>query len=118
MLTTSTLLRWGDLDETRRRRGRLRELLLILAGAGVAALVATQELAGASKTALIAIVGEGMSHAIGIAAKVFGALAEARVNVRLINQGPSELNIIVGVAPEDYPTALRAIYAAFVTGAQ
>ncbi len=70
------------------------------------------------QVALIAIVGEGMSHAIGIAAKVFGALAEARVNVRLINQGPSELNIIVGVAPEDYPTALRAIYAAFVTGAQ
>ena len=70
------------------------------------------------QVALIAIVGEGMSHAIGIAAKVFGALAEARVNVRLINQGPSELNIIVGVAPEDYPTALRAIYVAFVTGAQ
>ena len=70
------------------------------------------------QVALIAIVGEGMSHAIGIAAKVFGALAEARVNVRLINQGPSELNIMVGVAPEDYPTALRAIYAAFVTGAQ
>ena len=61
------------------------------------------------RIALIAIVGEGMAHAVGIAAKVFAALAGAGVNVRLINQGPSELNIIVGVAPEDYPTAVRAI---------
>jgi aspartate kinase len=45
---------------------------------------------------------------------VFRALADAAVNVRLINQGASELNIIVGVAPEDYPQAVRAIYAAFV----
>jgi len=65
--------------------------------------------------ALIAIVGEGMAHTVGIAAKVFAALAAARVNVRLINQGPSELNIIVGVAPEHYPVAVRAIYAAFVS---
>ena len=56
-----------------------------------------------------------MSKTIGIAAKVFIALRDAKVNVRIINQGPSELNIIVGVAPEDYPTAVRAIYAAFVS---
>lgn len=66
------------------------------------------------KIALVAVVGEGMSHAIGIAAKVFAALAAAEVNVRLINQGASELNIIVGVAPDDYPAAVRAIYGAFV----
>lgn len=66
------------------------------------------------RIALIAIVGEGMAHAVGIAAKVFAALAAAGVNVRLINQGASELNIIVGVAPDDYPAAVRAIYAAFV----
>ena len=64
--------------------------------------------------ALIAIVGEEMARTPGIAAKVFGALAAAGVNVRLINQGASELNIIVGVAPEDYAPALRAIYSAFV----
>ena len=64
--------------------------------------------------ALIAIVGEEMARTPGIAAKVFTALAAVGVNVRLINQGPSELNIIVGVAPEDYPQALRAIYGAFV----
>ncbi|HVZ34290.1 MAG TPA: aspartate kinase [Polyangiaceae bacterium] len=64
--------------------------------------------------ALIAVVGEGMAKTIGIAAKVFAALRDAQVNVRVINQGASELNIIVGVAPEDYERAVRALYAAFV----
>ncbi len=64
--------------------------------------------------ALIAVVGEGMSHTIGIAAKVFIALRDAKCNIRLINQGASELNIIVGVVPEDYERAVRAIYDAFV----
>lgn len=66
------------------------------------------------RIALVAIVGEGMAHTVGIAAKVFGALRDAKVNVRLINQGSSELNIIVGVAPDDYPNAVRALYAVFV----
>lgn len=64
--------------------------------------------------ALIAIVGEEMARTPGIASKVFAALAAAGVNVRLINQGASELNIIVGVAPEDYAVAVRAVYSAFV----
>lgn len=64
--------------------------------------------------ALIAIVGEEMARTPGIAAKVFTALAGAGVNVRLINQGASELNIIVGVTPEDYPQAVRSIYSAFI----
>ena len=64
--------------------------------------------------ALIAVVGEEMARTPGIAAKVFTALAAAGVNVRLINQGASELNIIVGVGPDDYPQAVRAIYGAFV----
>jgi aspartate kinase len=64
--------------------------------------------------ALIAIVGEGMSHTVGIAAKVFIALRDTKVNVRIINQGASELNIIVGVVPEDYERALSALYQAFV----
>ncbi|MDQ3232073.1 MAG: aspartate kinase [Pseudobdellovibrionaceae bacterium] len=64
--------------------------------------------------ALIAVVGEDMAETIGIAAKVFVALRDANVNVRLINQGASELNIIVGVMPEDYEKALRALYAVFV----
>lgn len=64
--------------------------------------------------ALIAVVGEEMSHTVGIAAKVFIALRNARVNIRIINQGASELNIIVGVASEDYEKAVRALYKAFV----
>lgn len=63
--------------------------------------------------AMIAIVGQGMVHRVGIAATVFTALAEAGINIRLINQGSSELNIIVGVANKDYEKALRAIYAKF-----
>ena len=65
--------------------------------------------------ALIATVGEGMSHRIGIAARLFSALANARVNVRVIDQGASEINIIVGVEEGDYKRAVKAIYDAFVT---
>ncbi|MFT3925350.1 MAG: aspartate kinase [Myxococcales bacterium] len=64
--------------------------------------------------ALIAVVGEGMAKTIGIAAKVFAALRDAAVNVRVINQGASELNIIVGVVPDDYEKAVNALYGAFV----
>jgi aspartate kinase len=67
-----------------------------------------------SDLALIALVGEGMSNSIGTAAKLFAALRDAHVNVRVINQGASEFNIIVGVVPDDYETAVRAIYGAFV----
>ena len=64
--------------------------------------------------ALIAIVGRGMIKAKGTAARIFKALAEASVNIRMIDQGSSELNIIVGVEEADYITALRAIYNEFV----
>lgn len=64
--------------------------------------------------ALIATVGRGMAHTPGMAARLFGALAEARVNIRMIDQGSSELNIIVGVEGEVFEDAVRAIYAAFV----
>jgi aspartate kinase len=64
-----------------------------------------------SDLALIAVVGEGMARQVGMAAKVFKALAEAKVNVRIIDQGASELNIIVGVSNADYEKAIRALYA-------
>ena len=64
--------------------------------------------------ALIAIVGRGMVKAKGTAGKVFGALARAGVNVRMIDQGSSELNIIVGVDENDYITAMKYIYDEFV----
>jgi aspartate kinase len=63
--------------------------------------------------ALIATVGEGMAYHPGIAAKLFTALAEDGINVRVIDQGSSEINIIVGVEAKDYENAVRAIYRAF-----
>ncbi|HIS85026.1 MAG TPA: aspartate kinase [Candidatus Faecivicinus avistercoris] len=67
-----------------------------------------------SGLALIATVGYGMVRRRGTAAKLFKALYEADVNVRMIDQGSSELNIIVGVDTADFETAMRAIYHAFV----
>ncbi|WP_173452666.1 aspartate kinase [Eubacterium pyruvativorans] len=63
---------------------------------------------------LIAAVGTGMNRRLGTAAKMFSALAEAGVNIRMIDQGSSEINIIVGVDTEDFEKAIRAIYNAFV----
>lgn len=65
--------------------------------------------------ALLAIVGRGMVKAKGTAARIFTALANAGVNIRMIDQGSCELNIIVGVDANDYVTALNAIYNEFVT---
>ncbi|QDU70905.1 aspartate kinase [Mucisphaera calidilacus] len=64
--------------------------------------------------ALIATVGRAMAHQPGTAAKLMAALAAANVNIRMLDQGSSELNIIVGVEADDFETALNAIYHAFV----
>ncbi len=64
--------------------------------------------------ALVAVVGRGMVKAKGTSARVCDALARADINIRIIDQGSSELNIIVGVDDEEYEDALRAIYAEFV----
>jgi aspartate kinase len=64
--------------------------------------------------ALIAMVGEGMVHTVGIAAKIFSALKDAGINVRIINQGASEMNVIIGISADDYENAVRSLYAAFV----
>ncbi|MGE5496236.1 MAG: aspartate kinase [Burkholderiales bacterium] len=63
--------------------------------------------------ALIATVGRGMIRHIGVAAKLFLALAEDGINIRMIDQGSSEINIIVGVEEKDFERAIRAIYRAF-----
>ncbi len=65
--------------------------------------------------ALIATVGHGMSYRPGVAAKLFVALAQENVNIRMIDQGSSEMNIIVGVENKDFETAIKAIYRAFVS---
>ena len=64
--------------------------------------------------ALLAVVGRGMVKARGTAARVFDAISGAGVNIRMIDQGSSELNIIVGVEDKDFERALRAIYREFV----
>ena len=63
--------------------------------------------------ALIAVVGHGMVNQLGTAAKIFTALYEAGVNIRMIDQGSSELNIIIGVEEKDYAASISAIYNAF-----
>ena len=63
--------------------------------------------------ALIATVGHGMSAKVGTAARVFGAMAKAGVNIRMIDQGSSEKNIIVGVENTDYENTIKAIYNEF-----
>ena len=64
--------------------------------------------------ALIAVVGRGMKAKKGTAGLIFSALAHARVNIKMIDQGSSELNIIIGVRNEDFEAAIRAIYDIFV----
>ena len=64
--------------------------------------------------ALIAVVGRGMRSQKGTAATVFKALADANINIKMIDQGSSEQNIIIGVANRDFEDAIRAIYANFV----
>ncbi len=63
--------------------------------------------------ALIAVVGRGMAGTPGTACRVFQALAKEDINIRMIDQGSSELNIIVGVNEPDFEKAIRAIYAEF-----
>ena len=67
-----------------------------------------------SDLALIAVVGRGMKSTRGTAGRIFSALAHSNVNVKMIDQGSSELNIIIGVRNEDFETAIRAIYNMFV----
>ncbi len=67
-----------------------------------------------SDLSLIAVVGRGMKEQRGTSGRIFSALAHAHVNVRMIDQGSSELNIIIGVKNADYEKAIRAIYAIFV----
>ena len=63
--------------------------------------------------ALIAVVGRGMKNAKGTAASLFNALAAADINIRMIDQGSSELNIIVGVDNKDFEKAITETYAYF-----
>ena len=67
-----------------------------------------------SGLALIAVVGRGMKSASGTAGKLFSALAKDGINIKMIDQGSSELNIIIGVRNKDFEPAIRAIYDTFI----
>ena len=67
-----------------------------------------------SDLALVAVVGRGMRATRGTSGRIFSALAHANVNVKMIDQGSSELNIIIGVRNHDFETAVNAIYDIFV----
>jgi len=68
-----------------------------------------------SDLALIAVVGRGMKATRGTSGRIFSALAHANINVKMIDQGSSELNIIIGVRNHDFEEAVKAIYDIFVT---
>ena len=64
--------------------------------------------------ALIATVGTGMVYNKGIASRVFTALAEADINIRMIDQGSSEINILIGIENDDFEKGINAIYNEFI----
>ena len=81
---------------------------------GICKSVDPENISVEDNLALIAIVGRGMVKAKGTAARIFTALANNGVNIRMIDQGSCELNIIVGIDSNDYIVALKAIYYEFV----
>ncbi len=64
--------------------------------------------------AIVAAVGRNMATQPGVSGKIFAALGQANINIRMINQGPDELNIILGVANRDFHNAIRVLYDSFV----
>jgi len=82
--------------------------------AGIHKLAQPDTIEMESDLALIAVVGRGMKATRGTAGRIFSALAHVNVNVKMIDQGSSELNIIIGVKNEDFETAIKAIYNIFV----
>lgn len=80
---------------------------------GIKAAVSPDFLRVAENMALIAAVGHGMSSSIGASARFLGALAEAGINVKMIDSGSSELSIVVGVNNDDFERSIRAVYTEF-----
>ena len=64
--------------------------------------------------ALIAVVGRGMKSKKGTATRIFAALSHAEINIKMIDQGSSELNIIIGIHEEDFEKAIKVIYDMFI----
>lgn len=88
--------------------GKLDKIL-----AGIKSEVKPDVLRVIENIALIATVGHGMSSSVGTSARLFGAIAGANINVKMIDQGSSEINIVVGVSNDDYEKCIKAIYKEF-----
>ena len=89
--------------------GKLQDLV-----GGIREAVSPDRLEIQSDLALIATVGHGMAYKPGTASRLFTALSRVGVNIKMIDQGSSELNIIVAVSGEDYEKAINAIYEEFI----
>jgi len=68
--------------------------------------------------AMLAVVGRGMRRTRGTAARIFAAMAHARINVKMIDQGSSELNVIIGIGEADFDEAIRKIYDMFINSVE
>ncbi|MBQ1217668.1 MAG: ACT domain-containing protein, partial [Clostridia bacterium] len=62
---------------------------------------------------LIAIVGRRMAWNVGVSGKLFATLGENNINIRMIEQGADEINIIIGVADKDFKKTIRVLYDSF-----
>ena len=82
---------------------------------GIQAEVSPDSIKITENVALISTVGLGMNSSVGTCARLFTAIANAGINVKLISQCSSEINVIVGVNDEDYEKCIRAIYSEFFT---
>ena len=89
--------------------GKMQELV-----GGIREAVSPDRLEIQSDLALIATVGHGMAYKPGTASRLFTALSRVGVNIKMIDQGSSEMNIIVAVSGEDYEKAINAIYEEFI----
>lgn len=67
-----------------------------------------------NRIGLIAVVGRKMRRSVGAAAKICSVLAENGINIRMLNQGTNEINVIVGVDADDFERATQVIYQGFV----
>ncbi len=96
------------IDSSGLKNGVLQEVI-----GEIGKAVSPDKISVIENVALIAVVGHGMNRKVGTAARLFGAIARAGVNVRMIDQGSSELNIIVGVDNENYERSIKAVYDEF-----
>ena len=101
--TLSLIFPYGEIE------GRENEVI-----AQIRKAVAPDHIELESGIAMLAVVGRGMRRTRGTAARIFASMAHARVNVKMIDQGSSELNVIIGIGEQDFEEAIKRIYDMFI----